>query len=235
MPTVETTPEEASKGVRVVTNQLTTIKVNSPGLEILIGGPYRGQDGETHTYGHAALRVITPSGQRIYDFGRYGNVTGDFGAEGEGILRVWDSFDSYIAGENSYRRATTGFLYDVSAEQAQQINSHYDAIIATGTPRRSKHPNEKEYKLRSNYHGLTNNCVTMTLGGARLALPGLEENAAPNNKGRGMSSVERMAARAKNLGSWPSQIFMPADVKAMLESNPKQRPKKVTTYGGSPK
>jgi hypothetical protein len=235
MPNVETTTAGARNGIRAITNQLTTITVNTAGIEVLIGGPYRGQYGETHTYGHAALRVISASDQRIYDFGRYGDITGDFGAEGEGILRVWDSFDAYIAGENSYGRTTTGFLYEVSAQQVAEVNKHYDEVIATGAQRRSKHPHEKEYKLRSNYHGLTNNCTTVTLSGARLVLPKLEVNAAANNQGRGMSSVERMAARAKGLGSWPNQIFMPADAKAMLETNLAQPPKKIRTYGGDSK
>lgn len=235
MPVIERTKKQAQEGTRAITNQLTTIRVGTPSLEILIGGPYRGVDGEMHTYGHAALRVVTASEQKIYDFGRYGNTTGDFGAEGEGILRVWDSFDSYIASENSYGRLTTGFLYELSATQAAQVITHYDSIIAAGTARRSKHPNQKEYKLPRNYHGLTNNCTTMALAGAKLVLPAIDANAASQNQGRGMSSVEKIAARAKTFGSWPDQIFMPADVKAMLESNTSQKPKNITTYGSKQK
>lgn len=232
MPTIETTPQQLKGGVRVVTNQLTTIRVNSPSLEILIGGPYRGNDGEMHTYGHAALRVITPSAEVIYDFGRYGNVTGDFGAEGEGILRVWDSFDSYITGENTLGRITTGFLYEISTEQASKIIDYYDKVVGAAKIRRPKHPNQKEYKLSKSYHAITNNCTTLTLDGARLALPSLESNAPSNNQGRGMSTTEKIAARAKNYGSWPSRIFMPADVKAMLEANQTNTPKRIKVYGG---
>lgn len=235
MPVIERTKKQVQEGVRALTNQQTIIKINSPSLEILIGGPYRGRDGEMHTYGHAALRVVTPSVQRIYDFGRYGNTTGDFGAEGEGILRVWDSFDAYIASENSYGRITTGFLYEITPAQADQVISHYDELIETAAPRRSKHPNQKEYKLPRNYHGLTNNCTTMTLGGAKLVLPAIDANASSQNQGRGMSSVEKIAARAKTFGSWPSQIFMPADMKAMLESNLTQKSKRILTYGDAQK
>ncbi len=233
MPAVEATAEQARAGVRALTNQRTTIKINRPSLEILIGGPYRGTDGDMHTYGHAALRVITPSMQRIYDFGRYGNITGDFGAEGEGIFRVWDSFNAYIANENAYGRITTGFSYDVTPSQAEQVMAHYSELLGTAKPRRSRHPNQKEYKLARNYHGLTNNCTTMTLRGAKLALPAIDANALSHNQGRGMSSAEKVAARVVTLGSWPSTIFMPADVEAMLRNNPSQKPKKVSTYGAA--
>ncbi|WP_197342657.1 hypothetical protein [Ralstonia solanacearum] len=60
-------------------------------IHILVGGPYK-IDGEEHRYGHTALRVIRNGSDLTFDFGRYGRVTGDFGAEGEGILRVWSNF-----------------------------------------------------------------------------------------------------------------------------------------------
>lgn len=67
-------------------------------LQILVGGPYTFA-GEEHRYGHTALRVKNKKFDLTYDFGRYGRVTGDFGAEGEGILRIWSSFPDYIKGE----------------------------------------------------------------------------------------------------------------------------------------
>jgi len=235
MPTIEAPLPAAQSGVKVAAKQLTTIVVRTTSIEVLIGGPYKGRDGEMHTYGHAALRVVGPNDERVYDFGRYGDVTGDFGAEGEGILRVWTSFSSYIASENSYGRTTAGFTYNIGADKAQAINAYYDQLIAGAAPRRSKHPNMKEYKLARNYHGLSNNCTTLTLAGARIALPDIDADAAKHNIGRGLSSVEKMAARAKNFGSWPRQIFMPADTKAMLEAAKPLKADQTKTYGPSTK
>jgi hypothetical protein len=235
MATFEQTPTKLKAGVKISTDKLTALQVTLPSLEILIGGQYRGKDGEMHTYGHAALRVVGPSTERVYDFGRYGNVTGDFGAEGEGILRIWDDFNSYIAGENSYGRTTKGFTYSITAQQAEKVFAHFDKLISSATERRAKHAHQKEYKLPQNYHALTNNCATLSLSGARIALPGLDSNGSNYNEGRGMSTTEKMAARAKNFGSWPSQIFMPPDVQVMLEDAKKYTPKKITSYGASKK
>lgn len=235
MATLEQTPAKLKAGVRISTDQLTTLQVTLPVIEILIGGPYRGKDGEMHTYGHAALRVVTQSAERVYDFGRYGNVTGDFGAEGEGVLRIWDDFNSYIAGENAYGRNTKGFTYSITVQQAEKVFAHFDKITSSAIERRPKHVHQKEYKLPQNYHALTNNCVTMSLSGARIALPGIDSNGSAYNDGRGMSTTEKMAARAKNFGSWPSQIFMPPDVQVMLEDAKKYSPKKTATYGASKK
>jgi hypothetical protein len=49
-----------------------------------------------------------------------------------------------------------------------------------------------------------------------------------------MSEVEKTAAKTQNFG-WPSHIFMPADVQAMLGNNKKIIPKKVTIYGNGQK
>ena len=231
MAKIEKTPENIKAGVAIPTNQSTTLKVISPAIEILIGGPYRGRDGEIHSYGHAALRVITSVDERVYDFGRYGAITGDFGAEGEGILRVWERFDTYITGENSYGRLTKGYTYLVPVDKANSVNKYFLDIVSKGTTRRAKHPNLKEFKLPQPYHALTNNCATVTLSGAKIALPGIDANGASHIQGRGMSSTEIFAARAKNFGSWPLQIFMPADVQSMLEENRKNIPRKITTYG----
>lgn len=230
MPKQEQTPEKLKAGVSIMTDQVTTLHVNTPSIEILIGGPYKTSTGEEHNYGHAALRVVTTSAERVYDFGRYGATKGMFGAEGEGILRIWDKFDTYIAGENAYGRTTTGFSYPITDERAITVNRYYDNLVTNSIPRRPKHPNQKEFKLSENYHAVDNNCATMTLAGARLALPGIDYNFTQFNVGRGMTDVEKTAARAQNFG-WPSHIFMPADVRAMLENNKRVPPKRVTRYG----
>lgn len=230
MTKADQTPEKLKAGVSVPAEQRTTIQLASPAVEVLIGGPYKAADG-MHAYGHTALRVSTGKEERVYDFGRYGKTGGDFSAEGEGILRVWSDFNSYIAGENSYGRTTKGFSYSITEDQASKILAYYASLTANATKRRAKHPNEEEFKLSKDYHGITNNCATMSLSGARIALPGIDANGTAYNVGRGMSDLEKVAARGTNFGFWPSHIFMPADVQAMLETEKKYVPKKIEIYG----
>ena len=199
MPKTEQTPERLKEGIKVSAEKLTTIQLISPSIEILVGGPYKAADG-MHTYGHMALRVTTSKQEKIYDFGRYGATGGEFSAEGEGILRVWTSFNSYIAGENAYGRATKGFSYIINEAQAEKVFSHFSLLVSDGTKRRAKHPNSEEYKLAKDYHGITNNCATMTLSGARLALPSIDANGSAYNAGRGMGDLEKVAARGTNFG-----------------------------------
>lgn len=230
MPKQEQTPDKLKAGVGILTEQVTTLQLNAPAIEILIGGAYTLANGETHNYGHAALRVITANEERVYDFGRYGATKGLFGAEGEGILRVWDKFETYIAGENAYGRTTTGFLYPVAHDKAMAVIRYFDTLTAGTTERRAKHPHQREFKLAKDYDAVDNNCATTTLAGARLALPGLDAEAAQYNLGRGMSDAEKTAAKMRSFG-WPDHIFMPADVQTMLQNNKKIAPKKVTPYG----
>jgi hypothetical protein len=234
MPKIEQTPEKLKAGVGILTNQATTLHLNSPSVEILIGGPYKLRNGEAHNYGHAALRVVTATEERIYDFGRYGATKGLFGAQGEGILRVWDKFETYIGGENAYGRNTTGFSYSVPNDKAVAVIQYFERITSGSAERTAKHPHQKEFKLSKDYDAIDNNCATTTLAGAKIALPTIDADAAQYNLGRGMSDVEKTAAKAQNFG-WPAHIFMPADVQAMLENNKKITPKKVTIYGNGRK
>lgn len=87
-------------------------------MELLVGGPYT-RDKEEHLFGHAALRVVVGSKDITYDFGRYGKTWGTFDSEGEGVLNVWTSFKTYISGENSLGRTTTGFVYNLERSKAE--------------------------------------------------------------------------------------------------------------------
>jgi len=229
MPKTDQTAEKLKAGVGIPAEKHTTIQLVSPRIELLVGGPYMGKDG-MHTYGHMALRVVSTKQERVYDFGRYGRTNGEFSATGDGILRVWTNFGTYIAGENSYGRATKGFSYAITESQADAVFAHYSSLTAKATKRRSTHPNEEEFKLAEDYHAISNNCATMSLSGARLALPGIDAKASTYNEGRGMGSAEKLAARASGFGRWPSHIFMPADVQVMLETERKYTPSKVEIY-----
>lgn len=225
---ISVTQAQASKETAGNTTRKNVITVETSTLELLIGGPYVDVRGEQHAYGHVALRVITKSGEKIYDFGRYAGATGDFGAEGPGILRIWSQFEPYIAGENATGRQTKGFSYRITDQQASQVDQHYTSLIAKAPVRRKFGDHMKEYRLAHNYHGLTNNCATVSMDGALIAIPRLATNQAKFNEGRGMSFVEKSAAKLKG---WPSRIFMPADLKAMLEASDTTQPYRVQTHG----
>jgi hypothetical protein len=234
MPKFEQTPEKLRTGVGILTNQVTTLQVHTPSIEILIGGPYKLKNGEEHNYGHAALRVITTTEERIYDFGRYGATKGLFGAQGEGILRVWDKFETYIAGENAYGRITTGFSYPTTNEKSTAVINYFNSVTSKAIERTAKHPHQREFKLPKDYDAIDNNCATTTLNGAKIALPDIDADAAQYNLGRGMSDVEKKAAKVQSFG-WPSHIFMPADVQEMLKNNKKIPPQKINIYGNGRK
>jgi len=223
---MDSTNGQARSGMAVKTGAHTPIVVKPASLEVLIGGPYTDGNGEEHSYGHAALGVITEDSERVYDFGRY---AGETGATGQGRLRVWTSLRRYIIGENKYGRRTTGFLYTITQEQAERVNSHYSSLFS-GRPVVGNATREyvAEYRLLKDYHALTNNCVTSTMAGVRLVLPVLEKNAAAYNNGRGMSFTERTAAR---VAGWPTSLFMPADLQAALEANTERRADKVEQFG----
>jgi hypothetical protein len=225
VPTINTTINKAKDGVGVATAQVTTIEVQVPAIEILIGGPYTA-GGEEHTYGHVALRVIMPSEERVYDFGRY---NGEHGPFGEGRLRVWTKFSRYITSENSLKRVTTGFVYRVPPQAAEQVIAHFAALIGNRPVLKAYGDYMKEYRLAEDYHALKNNCATTSMDGVRVAIKNLDFNVAKYSEGRGMSGTEKFAARA---AGWPSRIFMPADLQHMLEENPVRKPDKTERFGG---
>jgi hypothetical protein len=230
VPTINATVKNTKYGLSISTQQVTTIQVQSSAIQLLIGGPYT-RFGEEHTYGHVALRVVTPDDERVYDFGRYNGERGPFG---QGRLRVWTKFSKYIASENSLGRVTTGFLYRVSVQSAGQVNAHFKNLIGTRPALKTSEDQTNgaymsEYRLANDYHALNNNCATTSMDGARVAVKDLDFNVAKYNEGRGMSTSEQYGAK---IAGWPPKIFMPADLQRMLEENPNRRPDKIERFGG---
>jgi hypothetical protein len=225
MPTINSTTKDAKDGVGIKTKESTTIQIQSPSIQILIGGPYK-IHGEEHTYGHVALHVITPNDEHVYDFGRYNGETGPYG---QGRLRVWTKFSKYIFSESATGRTTTGFLYRISPAAADQVKSHFISLIGDRPVLKAYGDYMKEYRLAADYHALTNNCATTSMAGARVAIKDLDYNVSKYNEGRGMSFAEKTAAK---VAGWPSFIFMPADLQKMLEENPSHRPNKIEQFSG---
>jgi hypothetical protein len=203
-------------------------------LQILVGGPYT-HDGQLQRYGHTAIRVKTGSRDTTYDFGRYGRVTGDFGAEGEGILRVWLSFEPYISGENALKRRTTGFVYAIFDHQAEVINAYYQSIIsgaATRTDLKRGRSGLDVYQLPRSYHALGYNCTTFSLDGARTALPNFEAGSSGFIRPDAVLTLaERLAMRTVG-GGTPSRLFLPANLLEFLESTSATKPKRIDIHGG---
>lgn len=199
-------------------------------MHILVGGPYTDAAGEEHRYGHTALRIKTKNLDLTYDFGRYGKVSGTFGESGEGILRVWSSFQPYITGEIALQRKTTGFVYSLFDHQANLSNSHFDGLIKSGTSIEGKRTATKQvYKLTADYHALGPNCTTLSIDGARKAIPNIDQGSDKYNKPEDvLTFAERMALRAKG-GS--SRLFLPANLLTFLNTGQPVKSIRIDIYG----
>lgn len=191
-------------------------------IQLLVGGAYTDANGKEHPFGHTAVRLVDGENSRdmIYDFGRYGRTNGEFSAEGEGILRKWDgAYDEYIENQNANGRETLGYSFPVTKEQ-------YEAALAYAT---SLEEGSEGYsgndsfadggrrdvrKLTDDYHGLTNNCTTLSVDIAEAGMPGTDFDVSQENDGTGLSAPLKMAARFQG---WPEDIFMPADLGSVLD------------------
>lgn len=214
-------PNVIARGVMTPKSDTTPILVRLAKLELLIGGPY----GE-HPYGHTALRVSVSGDDRVYDYGRYGRTWGVGKSEGEGVLNIWSSFASYIEEENSLGRLTVGYAYDVTEEQAQRANQFYQTRIAGKKPRSST-AHTTSYVI-DDYYALGPNCTTLSVSAAKTALPDLDKARAAFQNGEGLSLMEKGLVRARG---WPDHLFMPADLKAMLDAAFASKPSYVKRYG----
>lgn len=199
-------------------------------MHILIGGPYTDVDGEEHKYGHTALRIKTSESDKTYDFGRYGKVSGTFGESGEGILRVWSSFQPYINGEIALHRKTTGFVYAIFNHQAAASNSYFDSLTRAGVELKGKSGSSKKvFKLASDYHALGPNCTTISLDGARQAIKNIDDGSSAFIRPEDVLSFpERMALKASG---GPARMFLPANLLTFLSSGKPVKAIRVDTYG----
>ena len=198
-------------------------------MHILVGGSYT-KDGEEHRYGHTALRVNTRLSGITYDFGRYGITRGIFGESGEGILRVWSSFDAYIKGENALNRVTTGFVYAIFDHQAKAATDYFGALIKVGTHLVVKdRAAMKVYKLTTDYHALGPNCTTLSVDGAKHAIPNIDAGSEKFNKPEDVLSGAERFALAANGGA--DRLFLPANLQAFLNSVSPSKAIRIERYG----
>lgn len=203
-------------------------------LQLLIGGPYT-QDGEEHRYGHTALRVKTARNDVTYDFGRYGEITGTFHDGGEGILRVWTNFNSYIRGENMLKRVTTAFVYSVFAEQANAVTDEAALMMRAGKPRPDLERGRdglKVYRLNTPYVALSNNCTTLSMDLIKRGIPHIDKGSQKFIKPDLVMSWSERAAMNSVGGGTPGRIFLPANLREFLSTKPSIKVDRIDTYGG---
>ncbi|MEW6762391.1 MAG: hypothetical protein AB1437_16340 [Pseudomonadota bacterium] len=222
MPELSVPESKARQGVKIATNQQTTIQVRLASIELLVGGPY-----EDHPYGHVALRVTTREGDQVFDYGRYGRTWGVGSSEGEGILNIWNSFPTYINGENALGRVTTGFVYETTEESANKILAFYEQKIAGKKPKNVSKV-KKSYVIDT-YYALGPNCTTLSVSATKVVFPDIDRDRKKFQEGRGLGMMEKGLVSAKG---WPDFIFMPADLQAMLLSPTARKAKAVNKYGG---
>jgi len=222
MPAVTATREAALQGIAIRTNQLTKIQVRAASIELLVGGPYN-----DHPYGHTAVRVTTAAAEKVFDYGRYGRTWGVGNSEGEGVLNIWNSFDAYIADENSLGRVTTGFTYDTDEEGARKVLAFYEQRIAGR--KIQVETKTKKSVIIDDYFALGPNCTTLSVAAVKTIFPDIDREWSKYQQGRGLSIVQKGLVSARG---WPSFVFMPADLQAMLEGPGARKTKIVHTYGG---
>jgi hypothetical protein len=199
-------------------------------LHILVGGPYTDASGEEHKFGHVALRVRSSVAGATYDFGRYGKVTGAFSQSGDGVLRVWTDFQPYINGEIALQRKTTGFVYFIFDHQANAAFAHFDDLIASAKKLASKSSGAKSsYKLAFDYNATGPNCTTVSMDGAKKAVPRIEIGAEKFNKPEKVLGFGERAALSASGGA--SRLFLPANLLDFLQHGCLIKADRIDVYG----
>lgn len=200
-------------------------------LQLLVGGPYLAADGEEHKYGHTAVRLKTKQFDLTYDFGRYGKTTGMFGESGEGILRVWSDFQEYIRGENALKRTTTGFVYLIFDHQAIAAKNYFDQLIKAGKEQSGRKTGSMSvYKLTTDYHALGPNCTTLSVDGAKMAVPKIDNGSEKFNRPEDVLDLKERLALSANGGA--KRLFLPANLQKFLSVASPVRLLRTDVHGG---
>ena len=200
-------------------------------LQLLVGGPYIAADGEEHKYGHTAVRLKTKQFDLTYDFGRYGKTSGIFGESGEGILRVWNAFQAYIKGENALIRTTTAFVYLIFDHQAIATKKYFDQLIKSGKEVTGRNTSSMSaYKLATDYHALGPNCTTLSIDGAKVAIPKIDFGSEKFNQPGDVLDWKEELALKTNGGA--RRLFLPANLQKFLSVASPVRVLRTDVHGG---
>lgn len=156
----------------VTNNPINAIDPDGRDVELIIGKPYTDANGEEHPYGHMALRVYNKElgYDMVFDFGRYGEVSGFMGTEGDGILNVYLQGQNYVTSEQKIRESV-GYSMVTTHSQDEKIINYFNGLIKEGDVYKTGAvPNGggTAYKLEDDYNVFNNNCVTKTANGLEI-------------------------------------------------------------------
>ena len=203
-------------------------------LHLLVGSAYGEGDTES-PYGHTAVYIKLKGKDYIYDFGRYGKtkpetfglitLTGASSPRGEGILRVWDSFQAYIEDENrqglasSRSRITHAYGYKVFDSQANLVLNFYNNLIKTAKPHQER-AHFKSYILAQDYFALAPNCTTQSLEATKKAIPSMTKSGFRFvNADKVLPTSAKLAFKASKY-EMPKYLFLPENLNDYLMASP---------------
>lgn len=213
-------------------------------LHLLVGSAYG--EGETESpYGHSAVYIKLKGKDYIYDFGRYGKtkperfgpftLDGPSSPRGEGVLRVWDNFQAYIADENrqglgtSRSRTTYGYGYKIFDNQANKVLNYYDNLIKNARPFHSR-VHFKSYILAQDYFALAPNCTTQSIEASKKAIPSLAKSGYRFiNPEKVLPTTAKLAFKASNY-EMPNYLFLPDNLNDYLKASPDVKVDLKNTY-----
>ncbi len=197
-------------------------------LEVIVGMPYG-----DHPIGHTAVRVRTFDSDEavIFDFGRYSKVWGYLRFQGEGVMRVWrgpEAIRKYFAKQQSFRDSI-GYEIKVTPKEERRILAYYEGLLKSAVWVK-EYPLHKRYRLASDYHGVYNQCTSMSLEGLKKVLPRKRWEAilAPrHNRGQGFNEATRTYFYSVQKEKGLNEVVVPLDVVDALEDAHRRLPKVV--------
>ncbi len=183
-------------------------------VNFLLGGPYK-KGTETHKYGHCAMRIRVGAIDATFDFGRYGNTTGLFKESGDGILRIWSSFANYIKIENSYKRVTIEYIYDIVDTDAQAMYDLFMAEVAKGKLiSKDDGLGMQSFNLSFKYFALGPNCTTICINSSNYGNPGVMNGSMAFYKPTDVLDFKEIMALG--LQPTPKKLFLPANLERFM-------------------
>lgn len=200
----------------------------APALEVIVGLPYG-----NHPIGHTAVRVRTFDADEevIFDFGRYGKVWGYLRFHGEGVMRVWrgpEAVKRYFAKQQSFRDSV-GYEIKVSPKEERRILAYYEGLLK-GAVWVKDYPLHKRYRLSADYHGVYNQCTSMSLEGLKKVLPRRRWEALLNprhNRGQGFDEDTKTYFYKVQKEKGINEVVVPLDVIEALEDARRHLPNVV--------
>lgn len=150
-------PQTWNRYSYVLNNPLKYIDEKGEDITLAVRAPGAGAT----NFGHVAVRVHGKGYDQTYDFGRYRGTWGFMKSKGEGILRVWNDNQAFMAGQQKKGDVQT-VTWQTSAKTDQAVIGVFNAQIATGD-KIATTANYTSYKLDENYSLLGNNCTTITM------------------------------------------------------------------------